>query len=393
LGKLSDSQIRAWISAGKPISGRSDGGGLTFTLALNGVAAWVLRYRYGGRQRELHLGRYPALSLKDARKRALEERARIQKGIDVAAAKQRERAARKRAGTLEELAEDYMLRAGPALASSTQEETRRYLTKDILPMLGKRPVREIGPGEIVDLIERIAERSSTVARRAFELLSVMFAHGIAKHMADTNPCAMLRVSAIVGAKAPPRARLKLTEDELRAFLAALPQLGPQLTLAFRVLLATCVRKSELRLARWSEVDFVRGAWEIPAGHSKTRRGFVIPLAPSVVHWMRSLKTLSAGSPCVLASPVKLNEPMSEATLNAALKRLDVDIRRFSPHDLRSTARSYLAQLGVDIIIAERCLNHSLGGLVAVYDQHDYMEERRAALEKWAAFLEELEKPR
>jgi len=86
----------------------------------------------------------------------------------------------------------------------------------------------------------------------------------------------------------------------------------------------------------------------------------------------------------------LKSHICTSTLNAALARCAFGIRAFSPHDLRSTARSHLAALGVPPLVAERCLNHSLGGLVAVYDKHDYLDERRAALEKWAALLTELE---
>ena len=394
MANLTDVQLRQWVKAAKPIAGRSDGGGLTFTLSKSGAAAWVLRYRFAGRHRELSLGRYPDVSLKEARRRASEERARVAAGMDVAAEKRREKIAHAHAQSFSDLAEDYMVRSAPQLAETTRRETRRFLDKDILPRIGRLALKDVTPGEVVYLIERIAERSQSVAKRTFEIISVIFAHGMAKHLVPMNPCTSLKVSPIIGSRVKRRQRIKLSIDELRAMLAALPGLGVENTLAVKILLATCVRKSELIHSRWEHLDLEQGLWTIPDENSKSRKGFVVPLAPTVAHWFEALQNLSGGSDYVLPSRRRgygsHNRPICANSLNAALKRLDGEFRRFSPHDLRSTARSHLASLGVDVIVAERCLNHSLGGLVAVYDQHDYFDERKRALELWASSLESME---
>lgn len=396
MGKLTDRQLQAWVRAGKPIAGKADGGGLTFTLSAAGTASWVLRYRIAGKAREVTLGRYPALSLKEARSLAGEKRTEIEKGKDVAQEKQRAKRLRAIGGTFRDLAEDYMDRVGPSLADSTRAETRRYLDKDLLPRLGSALASDITPADIVGVVEDIAERSPTVARRAFEILSVIFNHGVAKHLLTANPCAGLKPSAIIGQTKPRRQRVKLNRDELRAVLKALPSLGRDNEMAIKVLLATCVRKSELLRARWEHVDLEQGLWTIPDAHSKSGRGFVIPLPDQVVEWFRELHKLAAGSDYVLPGRAvrygKRRDHLSRTALNAALRRLDVGARDFAPHDLRSTARSYLAELGVDVIVAERCLNHAIGGLVGVYDQHDYLEERRHALGLWAAYIEAADKP-
>jgi integrase len=111
----------------------------------------------------------------------------------------------------------------------------------------------------------------------------------------------------------------------------------------------------------------------------------------VIGWFRELhgQAQARGSEWVLPGR-DAREPISYSTLNAALKRLGRVARRFSVHDLRRTARTHLAALGVDVIVCERALNHSLGGLIAIYDKHDYLPERRRALELWAAFLEACE---
>lgn len=393
MGKLTDVQLREWVKTRAPLAGKSDGDGLTFTLSRNGTASWVLRYRHGERRRELTLGNYPAISLKDARAKAAIARAEIHSGKDVATERQRQRHELISAGTVRDLADDYMQRVGPTLADATRTETRRYLDKDVLPKIGGMLAREVTGADIVRLVEKVAVRSQSVARRVFEILSVLFAHGVAKHVVTANPCAGIKVSAIIGARQPKRERIKLTQDELAMLLAKLPEIGQQNALAVRIILATCVRKGELIRARWEHLDSTAGRWTIPPENSKTGKGFDIPLPPQVIAWFQELRPMAGGSTYILPARARRrgerDRPICDNTLNAALDRLGMD-RDFTPHDLRSTARSYLAELGVSVVVAERCLNHSLGGLVGVYDQHDYIEERRAALEAWAALLVELE---
>lgn len=393
LHTLKDLRLRNWIKAGKPIA-KSDGGGLTFTISKTGTAAFILRYRLHGQRYEITLGRYPDLSLDEARQRASELRKHVGDGVHVAQEKQRKKQRQARASTFGDLAEDYMARAAPALRESTRTATRRYLDRDILPRLGRLPLAELGPGDIVSMVEAIAARSTAAASKAYAFVSTICSHGVAKHLLPSHPCTHIKVSSIIG-KSAHRPRLKLDRAELRAMLLALPLLGRTNELALKILLATCVRKSELIKARWEDLDLDGAVWRIPADNTKTGRPFAIPLVPAVLDWFRELRTLAGTSPWVLparkSGSLPNAGPIAISTLNAALGRLGAMVRTFSPHDLRSTARSYLAELGVDLIVAERCLNHTLGGVVAIYDQHDYLTERRQALELWAAFLDRAER--
>jgi integrase len=397
MGLLSDPVLKAKMRTGQPVAGISDGDGLTWTLTKAGSASWVLRFRLAGRQREVTLGSYPDLSIAAARKAAREQRVRVDGGVDVAAEKRRQLREMATAGSFRALAEDYLSRAALALVERSRREVKRYLNKDILPRLGHLPAKEVTSGDIVAVVERVATRSDSVARRCFEILSVIFAHGVAKHYVPANPCVGLKLSAIIGPKPKRRERIKLDETELRRLLAALPTVGRENELAIRILLATCVRKGELIRAKWSQVDMENGLWSIPDENSKSGKGLVIPLAATVVGWFQELKRIAGSSEWVLPArkgkSVRRDGHMNGSTLNLALDRVNGDLREISPHDLRSTARSYLAALGVDLIVAERCLNHSLGGLVAVYDRNDYLEERKKALQLWANFLEDAERVR
>jgi integrase len=396
MGNLTDVKLRNWIKAGQPV-GKADGGGLTFTLSTKRTAAWVLRYRFGGKPRELTIGRYPEITLAKARELATEARARIQQGRDVAREKQKASIERAAAKSFRQLATEYMERAFPALAANTVKQRRHHIEDIIIPRLGGLAARDVTTADVVALIEVVGERSQSVAELVFTAVSEIFKHGVARHAVTANPCAGISVSAICGKREPKRQRLKLTGDELRAILPALPSLGEQNALTVKILLATCTRISELARAEWAHLDFDRAEWFVPDANSKTGKGFTVPLPSAAVSWFKELQTFSCGSPFVLPARQmrrKLNHGgevhFEQRALNSMLHKLcdklGDKVRRFTPHDLRSTARSHLAALGVHVIVAERCLNHSLGGLIAVYDQHDYMTERRAALDLWADFI-------
>lgn len=398
--KLSDRQIHNLIEGGQAVA-VADGKGLTFTMSASQAArktgSWVLRYRYGGRARELTLGQYPDKSLKQARIDAEKERVKVQDGADVARDRQKARVQRASAQTFRQLADDYMVKKFPDLAASTVKQRRHHIKDVILPRLGALPAREVETADVVALVEHVGKKSVNVADLVFTAVSEIFKHGIARHVVKANPCGGITVAAICG-KVTPRKRLMLSEDELRIILPALktvPAVGVANALVVKIQLATCVRLGELARAEWEHVDFDRAEWTIPDVNSKTGTGFVIPLVPAVVGWFKELQVLACGNRYVLpARQSRRGETFFEQrALNAALHKLvdelevaGTPVRRFTPHDLRSTARSHLAALGVDVIVAERCLNHSLGGMLEIYDVHDYLTERRAALEKWTALI-------
>ena len=389
MAMLTDMQIKSLIRAAAPIA-KSDGNGLTFTLSKNGTSAWILRYRHGGRQKELTIGRYPDITLAKARELAAEARANIQQGEDVARTKKLEARELAAAKTFRELANDYLAKAQPVLAASTFKQRKHHVNDVILPKLGSLLVREVTTTDIVYLLESV--RKMHVAALVLIAISRIFKHGIAKHLALTNPCLGITASAICDTPKPTRLRLKLTQDELRIILPALPTIGIENAIAIKILLTTCVRVNELVKAKWTDIDFTMAEWSIPDANSKTRKGFTLPLPPTVVSWFKELKEYACDSEYVLPTRragESKHPHILTLTINVALNKLCnklEGVRRFTPHDLRSTARSHLTELGVNLIVAERCLNHSLGGLVGIYDQHDYMTERRCALELWSNFI-------
>ena len=290
----------------------------------------------------------------------------------------------------------------PRLAANTIKQRRHHIENIIIPKLGKLAAREVSTADVVSLVEGVGKKSVNVAELVFTAVSEIFKHGVARHVVMVNPCAGISVSAICGKPETKRQRLKLTETELRTILPALPTIGDENALAVKILLATCVRIGELTKAKWEQVDFERAEWFIPDANSKTGKGFTVPLIPAVADWFKELRILACSSSYVLPArqlrrqhsqggeihfePRALNSILHKCCDRQATKGNPV--RRLTPHDLRSTARSWLTSetIGASVVVAERCLNHTLGGLLAVYDQHDYMTERRTVLERWTDFI-------
>lgn len=398
---LDDIQIRRWIARGEPLA-RSDGDGLTFTLSGAGTASWVLRYRIAGaRRKEITLGNYPDLTLAAARKFARERRVDIDQGKDPAAKKKVEKMRTQMAWTVRQLAGDYKVKklTTPPLAEGTVYYREWDLDKVLVPKLGSLEVRNVTPADIVHVIES-SKRSWTICKRILTSAKLLFAHACGKRLIDVNPCIGIELTALMGARPPIRKRVMLSEDELRTLMKGIDDLGVQNGLAFRILLATCVRSIELVKARWEHIDFDRETWWVPDESVKTRVGFLVPITPTVAAWFRKLHTLSGDSSWVLPARTERRRSrlgdthVGKTTLWAAITRAfsrgEMDVRRFTPHDTRSTAKGHMRNMGIPNEITEIALNHTLKGMEAIYDVRDEIPERRLALERWAAFIEACE---
>lgn len=390
MGKLTDVQLRAWVKAGNPIAGKSDGDGLTFTLSAKGVASWVLRYRIAGKQRELTLGRYPDLGITEARKLAASKRVEVHQVIDVAAVKQRQKAELKQAGTVAELTElwlDHTIRRKHKHPGVTE----RVIERDVLPALGKKPSKEVTRPEVTRLLAKIkASGRPTVANDVLRYLRSIFGYGEVLGMVDRNPADGIRLDH-AGGKEEPRNRA-LSQAELTKLFKAMRGAGTSFTrdneLGTKLLLVLGCRKMELFASQWAEYDLDGGVWRIPAGRAKTGESRELPLPAPVITWLNELKVRACGSNYVFPARragIRF-EHVSPDTLNAALKALPHGLEAFTVHDLRRTARTLMADIGVDFDVAEKILGHKLPGTAAIYDRGNSLERQRKALEKLAALI-------
>lgn len=404
MGKLTDKQIQAWTKARKAVAGKSDGGGLTFTMSARqakaGQASWVFRYRFAGRARELTLGNYPDISLKKARELATAARAKVDQQIDVAREKREEIASAKAAGTVAELCEQFLetvIRNKYKHPAPIESLFRR----DVLPVIGRLRPMEVKPLDVERVLRRISsDGRPTVANDALPLMRAIFRYGKKRGMLNMNPAADFERDDAGGAES--RRERKLTRAEISKLFQAIEEgrssFGRDNELAAMLLLVLGVRKMELLAAKWEEFDLRVGVWCLPGERTKTGKPIDIPLAPPVIEWLNELKVRACGSEYVFPARRKGKRfpHVSPDTLNFALAALDHGLEHFTVHDFRRTMRSELAALGVPSEIAERCLNHKLKGVEGTYNQHEYFEERKYALAMWADVLQSLargEKPK
>ena len=243
--------------------------------------------------------------------------------------------------------------------------------------LGALAVREIEASDVVALIEA---SSLTWGESNMLLIATkcLFTHACGKRLINANPCRGIMLSALLGERPPKRQRLMLTREELRLLLNA--GMRRRNELAVRILLATAVRSAELYKAMWEDVHLDEARWHIPT--SKTGAAIDIPLAPTVVDWFKELRELAGESAYVLPAHSRGRAArrggdthVSKDTIREAigywLEAEKPAVRRFTPHDLRSTMKSHMRALGVPRDISEMCLNHKLSGVEGIYDRHTY----------------------
>lgn len=404
-GLLADIHIKNWIRGGEPVA-KSDGGGLTFTLSDSGTATWVLRYRMPGRRAEVTIGNYPDISLAEARKEASRLRAMIDSGKDPAAEKRAAKQKARAAKNVEWLVNDYKDKVLKHLAPSTNRSYKRQLVR-IEKEWRSRPIEEISHADVIELISKTKASFKTHKSgwRETETLYIVtreiFKHATGQRIVLVNPGVGISLEAIIGKRPKAKTRLMLTEDELAEFLHA--KMNRQNQLSVWIIAATCVRVSEFSTAlrqniRIDELTIKRlgaGLWHIP--ESKTGPAMDIPLAPQVIEWFRELDSLALDSRYVVParSVARLKKHGGDAPIGKDgvwgaidywIQNHKPNIRRFTPHDLRSTAKSHMRALGVGRDISEMCLNHKLKSVEGIYDQYNYWKERREALARWADHL-------
>lgn len=401
--KLTDAQIRAWVKAGTRFEGRSDGNGLYLRYrAIDRVPMWRYRYKFGGKARAVAIGSYIDVPLAKARQVAKELSARVALGFDVAAEKKQRKAealdkivAEKNAVRVEGLIIDFYERH--ILPSyKNPEKYKKVSISNICPIIGNMKIEDVKPRHIDEVLTSIRERGAmTVANDVLRMMKKIFDFAVVRGLIEVNP-AQPFTAKDAGGKEYTRKRF-LSRPELVQFFNAMRQTRSftrENGLTVKLLLALCVRKMELCAALWDEFDLDKGVWHLPGERTKNGDDIDIPLAQPVIGWLEELRIFSCNSRWLLpARKIRHTAHVSNSLLNTAMPKVLAKmpgVERFSIHDFRRTARTHLAMLGVDPVIAERCLNHRIPGVEGIYNRHQYFEERRAALTAWADLIVSLE---
>ena len=384
---LTDTLIRAL----KPRQSRyllTDGRGLCLEVLPSGKFSWLFRYRINGRPEKVSLGRYPDLSLKSARCERDKQATLLAGGRSPAEEKRLAKLALTRDCTVREFSERYyhdiVLRD-----RKDPSDMRRYLDNEILPVLGPKTLSQVTAADVQTLVFRKRDNGKeSAAAQIRSLIKRMFDYAVVCGVAQTNPAMALPTRFIT--KARSRTRV-LTPDEIRIYLHTLyrSNIRRQFKLALHLILLTLVRKSELLLAQWKDVDLVGGEWKIPAENSKTEQPHTVYLSKQATKLFQELKTLAGGSVWVMPGRSSLSKPFSHNAMNQAMGSITFEIPPFTIHDLRRTSSTLLHEQGFTSDVIEKALNHQIKGVRGVYNRAKYADQRRQMLQFWGDSVEAL----
>jgi integrase len=385
---LTDISIKAAKPAAKPMK-LFDTGGLFLIVAPSGGRWWRFKYRYQGKHKTLSLGTYPTVSLKDARERRDELRRELARGIDPGVVRKAGKVAQ--ANTFELLAEEWRGKFSRAWTPKHSERIAARLRANVFPWLGSKPIRDITAPELLAVIRRIEARGALeVAHRVLGYCGQIFRYAVATGRAERDPSGDLR-----GALPPVNSKHYASITDTRAIGALLRALdgyqGHFVTrCALRLAPLVFVRPGELRAAEWQEFDLDNAEWRIPGSRMKMRTTHIVPLSHQAVAVLRELYPLTGRGKYVFPSLRTGERPMSENTVNAALRRLGYDKSEMTGHGFRSMASTLLNEQGWHHDAIERQLAHIERNAVrGAYNYAEHLPERRRMVQAWADFLDGL----
>lgn len=370
----------------------SDGGGLYLEVSKTGSRYWRMKYRYGGKEKRLSFGVYPAVSLASAREMRDEAKRQLAQDIDPSAAKRiaRQQGMQVSANTFIAVAVEWLEKVHQHdVVPAHYDRNKRRLERDAFPIIGKRPIVEITPPELLACLRRIEDRGHIeTAHRVKTLCGQVFRYGISTGRVERDPTPDLR-DALRPSKTKHHAAIT-DPTEVAALLRAIEGYGGQPTTIAALKLAPLVftRPGELRQAKWAEIDLEQATWSFHV--SKTDQPLIVPLPTQAVEILRSLQGLTGRSEFVFPSIRSSKRPMSNATLKAALDRMGFK-GQMTAHGFRAMARTILAeQLNYPESIIEQQLAHVVKDANGrAYNRTKYLDQRREMLQTWADYLEDL----
>ncbi len=373
----------------------ADGGGMFLLVTPAGGKLWRLKYRIEGREKLLAIGAYPEIGLGEARRRREEARELIALGKDPSREKQREkvRARIQAADTFAAICDEYCEKRrrdgskGWAPATAIRSE---YLLSLVCGSIGKLPIGEIEPADVLTAIRRIEGKGKLEsARRSLQLAGAVFRYAVATARLASDPTRDLRGALAAPTVTHYAAILEPVKvGELLRAIDGYESLG--LTrLALQLAPHVFVRPGELRHARWEEVDLDGALWTIPAEKTKMRKAHRVPLSRQAVGILREIRALTGPAGYVFPSVRTRARPMSENTLNAGLRRLGYASDEMTAHGFRAMAATLLNESGKwhpDAI--ERALAHGDADKVrAAYTRGAYWQERVEMAQWWSDHLD------
>lgn len=398
--KLTDKQIKSasFDKYGKRTK-LSDGAGMYLDIQPSGKY-WRMKYRFGGKEKTLALGVYPDVPLKLARQRRSEARALIADGVDPNAVKKQKKAAeQEKSDTFKVVAEKWLTLKKGELSEGTLRVARRRLETWAYPKLGHLPVADIRPAKVLETLREIENQGKhETAHRIRQRIGEIYRYAIAEGRAETDP-----TSALQGLlkTVPTRNRAAITtQAELGSLLKAIEAYGGHASTRAALKLAPMLflRPGELRNAEWTEIDLKSATWVIPGkrmkGTLKAKRAgqvpdHIVPLPRQAVSVLKELHTITGGKILVFES-IRAGRPLSENTINVALRSMGFDGNTMVGHGFRATASTLLHEHGWDHQVIELQLAHKQRDQVAAaYNRSARLKDRTMMMQAWADYLDKL----
>lgn len=373
----------------------SDGNGLCLLILPSGTKTFVYRYRRPVTRKENNItyGQFPKLSLADARLLHAQAKALLAKGIDPGEDRKVKKSAGSYDNSFESIAKEWLKKNSIEWSSQTHRVNKGRLENHAFPYIGKVPIADITPKEILALLQRIdAKGTHETARRVSSLCSRVFRYSVFVGKSENDPASIV-ANALPPISKTRKHRPALTDPkEVGRLLRGIEDYSGHYIVkhALRVGLYTFTRSIELRGMEWSEVDFEQRIWRVPTTRMKMRKPHIVPLSNQVFATLKEIRELELPSKYVFPSVVSNVKILSENTLNQAIRRMGYTKDQLCYHGFRGTCTTLLYETGWPQDMVERQLAHVQTNQVrAAYDHAQYIEQRTRMMQSFADYLDSL----
>ncbi|ELK8904742.1 tyrosine-type recombinase/integrase [Escherichia coli] len=384
---LTDIQIKRAKPQDKPYT-MNDGHGLSLLIKPDGSKGWRFRFRFAGKARLMSFGSYELVSLAEAREKRDTARKQVANGIDPVEERKAQKLAQKLSteNSFESVSREWHAAKADRWTIAYREEIIKTFEQDVFPFIGKRPISEIKPLELLEVLKRIEKRGALEkTRKVRQRCGEVFRYAIITGRAEYNPAPDLAIAlAIHKQKHHPF----LSAEELPHFVRDLESYtGSIITKnATKILMMTGVRTQEMRFATWSEIDLIKGIWEIPAERMKMRRPHIVPLSSQVIELFKQLQPITSDYPYVFIGRNDRRKPISKESVNQVIESLGYK-GRTTGHGFRHTLSTILHEMGFESAWIEIQLAHvDKNTIRGTYNHALYLDKRKYMMQKYSDFL-------
>jgi len=371
----------------------SDGKGLYLQVSKTGARLWRFKYRIGGKEYQFAIGKYPEISLANAREENAKARELVKQGIHPLHQRKLEKLEQISEGgnTFQSNTKEWINQNRSRWSGAYLRQVERSMTEDVYPQIGSLPIKQVKAIHVLQILKAVEKRGApSIAKLIRQWCSAIFCHAVANLKADFDP-----VTPLKGVIKSPKVKhhKPLPAKEIPAFMQALRKFGGYRTtsIAIELLLLTFVRTVELRKAEWQEFDLDNAIWRIPAHKMKMKEEHIVPLSTQAIALLRELKVWTGNRTTLFPNYRTPANLMTATTINRSLERMGY-AGKLSGHGFRGTASTILHEKGYRPEVIERQLAHAERNQVkAAYNHAEYLQERITMMQDWASLIDELSK--